>query len=440
MQRRQSSGSKSNGAVCSTNHFSALALLLLLMVNAPLRAQSARETLPVKPAAETSPTNSGLTFEQIYELAARNNLQINAVRRRRAVADAGILIAGQRPNPDLITAYTRSEPRLNVSISQPVELGGKRGLRLEVARGEARLTEFDLETALRVLRRDVRVAYFNLALARDTVGLGRQSVEQAERLAGIAQARFEAGDIAQFEVLQAKLAVARATNDFSRLKNAERIARAGLNQLLNRPPDALIDLQESLFAKAIPPVALSALITRSLERNAELQAAEQQLSVERSRLKLARASRIPDLLLEPGIESIDPSLPNNYAFKMQVALPLPIFNRARGETARSNALIAQLTAERDAARQRIASEIGQVALRLEAARTQVDFYETNLLPDAERVRALSEEAYRAGQTGILPVVDAQRGAREIRQGYLQALFDYQSARAELEQTAGVILR
>jgi len=319
-------------------------------------------------------------------------------------------------------------------------LGGKRSLRLEVARGEARLTQFDLETALRVLRRDVRVAYFNLALARDTVGLGRQSVEQAERLAGIAQARFEAGDIAQFEVLQAKLAVARATNDFSRLENAERIARAGLNQLLNRPPDALIDLQESLFIRALPPAALSELITRSLGENAELQAAEQQLAVERSRLKLARASRLPDLLLEPGIESIDPSLPNNYAFKMQVALPLPIFNRARGETARINALIAQLTAERDAARQRIASEIGQAALRLEAARTQVEFYETNLLPDAERVRALSEEAYRAGQTGILPVVDAQRGAREIRQGYLQALFDYQSARAELEQTAGVMLR
>lgn len=83
MQRRQSSGSKSNEAVCSTNHFSALALLLLLMVNVPLRAQSARETLPVKPAAETSPTDSKLTFEQLYELAARDNLQINAVRCRR---------------------------------------------------------------------------------------------------------------------------------------------------------------------------------------------------------------------------------------------------------------------------------------------------------------------------------------------------------------------
>ena len=62
------------------------------------------------------------------------------------------------------------------------------------------------------------------------------------------------------------------------------------------------------------------------------------------------------------------------------------------------------------------------------------------MPDAERVRTLAEEAYRAGETGLLPVIDAQRSALEVRQGYLQALFDYQSALADLEQTAGVPLR
>jgi cobalt-zinc-cadmium efflux system outer membrane protein len=125
---------------------------------------------------------------------------------------------------------------------------------------------------------------------------------------------------------------------------------------------------------------------------------------------------------------------------MQVTVPLPIFNRSRGEIARSNALIEQLTAERDAARQRIASEIGQDTLRLESARQQVDFYETKLLPDADRVRDMAEESYRAGQTGILPVIDAQRSAREVRQGYLQSLFDYQAALADLEAAAGMNLR
>ncbi len=410
----------------------------MLLAHVSACAQTAPDSAAASSAPQTA-ASDGLTFEQVFAQAARDNLQVNAVRLRRAVAAAGLLVAGQRPNPEFITGYTRSEPRLNYSVSQPVELGGKRARRLEVARGEVSLAVLDEAAALRTLRRDVRVAYFNLALARDTLGLNRQAVAQANTLVEIAAARFAAGDIAQFEVLQAKLASARAANEQTRAENAERVSRAALNQLLNRAPAAPLDLQDSLFS-VHTTISPTDLIRRALAQNVELRTAEQQLATEQSRLRLARAARIPDLLLEPGIESIDPSLPHNYGFKLQVTVPLPLFNRNRGEIARSNALIAQLAAERDATRQRIAAEIGQAMLRLDAAREQVSFYETKLLPDAERVRELVEEAYRAGQTGILPVVDAQRGAREVRQGYLQALFDYQSALAELEGTAGVELR
>lgn len=421
------------------HRFAAAAIICVaLSVSARAQEQPATQVTPQATPIPT-PASDGLNFEQLNQLAARDNIHIRAVRARRAVAEAALSIAGARPNPDLIAGYTRSAPRLNLSLSQPVEIGGQRARRQEVARAELQLTELDVDAALRTLRRDLRVAYFNLSLSRNARDLGRQSVEQANRLVEIAEARFEAGDVAQFEVLQAKLASARASNDLSRLENNERVALAAINQLLNRAPQAPLSLAESLFVLRVP-VNTATLIGRSLTENVELRTAEQQIAAEQSRLRLARAERIPTPVLEPGVELFDESLPHSYGIKMQVSVPLPLFNRGRGEIARSNALIEQLTAERDDARQRISSEIGQAGLRLEAARQQVDFYETRLLPDAERVRALAEEAYRAGQTSFLPVIDAQRAALEIRQGYLQALFDYQTALADLEQTAGVPLR
>ena len=405
-----------------------ISLVLMLCLSASVRPQTPQPT----------PGANGLTFEQIYELAERDNLLVNAVRRRRAVAEAEIVIAGQRPNPDFITSYTRSEPRMNYSISQLVELGGKRGRRIDVAKNELRLTELDVDAALRTLRHDVRAGYFNLALARNNYELGQQAVAQAKELADIARTRFEAGDIAQFEVLQAELGVDRATNDLDRLENTERIARALLNQLLNREPDAPLDQRDSLFVR-LAPVSTPTLIGQALAQNVELHTVEQQIKTEESRLKLARAQRVPDLTLEPGLETIDESLPNNYGFKMQVTVPLPIFNRGRGDIQKSSAMLDQLRAERDAARQRISSEIGRAALNLETARKQVEFYETRLLPEAERLRQLAVEAYQVGQTGLLSVIDATRNARDVRQAYLQALFDYQTALADLEQAAGVKL-
>ena len=384
-----------------------------------------------------TPTSSsdGFSFEQLYELAARDNLQINAVRRRHAVAEAAIQIAGQRPNPDFISAYTRSEPRWQPSVSQLIELGGKRGRRIDVSRNELRLTELDLDAALRTLRHDLRVAYFNIGLARNSLALGQQVAGQAKELADIARERFEAGDIAQFEVLQANLAFDRATNYLARLENTERIALATLNQLLNRAPDAPLDLRDTLFVKTAP-VSTSDLIGRSLASNVDLRTAEQQIKTEQSRLKLARAQRVPDLTLEPGLEAHDSAF-EKPGFKMQVTMPLPIFNRGSAEIKRSSAMLEQLEAERDATRQRVSSDVGRAALNLESARKQVEFYESKLLPDAERVRELANEAYRIGQTSLLSVIDATRNALEVRQAYLQALFDYQTALADLEQAAGV---
>jgi cobalt-zinc-cadmium efflux system outer membrane protein len=399
---------------------------LTLCFGAPARAQTPSPT----------PSLNGLTFEEIYDLAERNNLQIAAVRRRRAVAEAAILIAGERPNPDFITTYTRTEPRLNTAVSQVIELGGKRGRRIDVARNELRLTELDLDAALRMLRHDVRAGYFNIGLARNTLVLGQQAVDQAKDLADLARTRFEAGDIAQFEVLQANLAVDRATNDLARLENAERIARATLNQLLNRAPDAPLDLRDSLFVKPMS-ISTADLIGRALAANVDLRTAEQQIATEQSRLKLARAQRVPDLTLQPGLESFDSAFPGRPGFNMQVTVPLPIFNRGTAEIKRSSAMLEQLQAERDATRQRVSSDIGRAALNLESARKQVEFYESRLLPEAERVRELANEAYRIGQTSLLSVIDATRNAREVRQAYLQALTDYQTALADLEQAAGV---
>lgn len=404
-----------------------ISLLMMLFPCASVRLQIPQPT----------PSLNGLTFEQIYELAERDNLLVNAVRRRRAVAEAEVLIAGLRPNPDFISAYTRSEPRMNYSVSQLVELGGKRGRRIDVAKNELRLTELDVDAALRTLRHDVRTGYFNLTLARNNYELGQQAVAQARELAEIARTRFEAGDIAQFEVLQAELGIDRATNDLARLENTERIARALLNQLLNREPEAPLDQRDSLFVR-LAALSVQTLINQALSQNVELRTVEQQIKTEESRLRLARAQRVPDLTLEPGIETLDSAF-SHPGFKMQATVPLPIFNRGQGDIRKSSAMLDQLRAERDAARQRISSEIGRAALNLESARKQVEFYESKLLPEAERLRQLAVESYQVGQTGLLSVIDATRNARDVRQAYLQALFDYQTALADLEQAAGVKL-
>ena len=63
-----------------------------------------------------------LTLQSALELADRQNLDLNAARRRREVASAGVRIAGQRPNPTVAFTALRDEPHEGLFFDQALEL------------------------------------------------------------------------------------------------------------------------------------------------------------------------------------------------------------------------------------------------------------------------------------------------------------------------------
>ena len=77
---------------------------------------------------------SRLPIQEALDLADKQNLDLAAARRRRAVALAGIQIARQRPNPSANVTALRDEPHEGLFFDQPVEIGGKRGRRIDAAR------------------------------------------------------------------------------------------------------------------------------------------------------------------------------------------------------------------------------------------------------------------------------------------------------------------
>ena len=203
--------------------------------------------------AQRAPT---LTLQSAFELADKQNLDLAAVRRRRAVALAGIQIARQRPNPTLSFEALRDSPHEALLVEQPLEFGSKRGRRIDVAKEEGVLTDVEIGALARQVRRETREAFYRALLARaESERLGRV-VQVAERLEQIARDRFGAGDVAQLEVIQAGLEVARARVDREVAEQREKVSLSQLNALLNEPAETNWELAGRLEdATSIPPMA-----------------------------------------------------------------------------------------------------------------------------------------------------------------------------------------
>jgi cobalt-zinc-cadmium efflux system outer membrane protein len=395
-------------------------LLILLAVGVQALAQQAPQ----------------LSLREALAWAEQKNLDLAAARERRAFASAGLQVARQRPNPVFSFSASRDAPHEGFTLDQPLEIGPKRSRRVEVARDEAGLTDLEIAALSRQVRHAVRDGFYQAEFAKSVSAQKAELQTLARRLRDIAQSRFEAGDVAQLEVIQADLEVARAEADLQLAREEEGITMSRLNALLNEPAVTSWQLVSALDSLPVSPAAQ--LDELALQSNPDLQHKKQEAAIEEGRLGLLRAERIPDLSVGIGADLNNP--PDYQAgLRGQFSLSLPIFARNQGEIAQSLASQKFLELDLAATKRRIESEVDSAALEFKARAAQVGIFRATLLPAAHRLAQMAEESYKAGKANILTVIDAQRNASQVEQEYLDSLVAAQSAFAALEETVGVPL-
>ncbi len=390
--------------------------------------------------AAQAPAARPLTLDKALELAAEQNLDLIAAREGRAIAQAGVITAAQRLNPSFNVNVLRDTPHEGFWFTQPIQLGGKRQRRIEVAERQKGVTEESIRTVALQVRLATRQAYYNLALAQGKVIELQKVVQLARRLLQIAKARYGAGDAAMLEVIQAQLGVEQATANLEVAEKQERVSLSELNELLDEPATHIWNIASPLNEIPKPPL-LSGLIEKAYEASPEIASLLRQLDVERSRERLYKAERVPNLDLEYGV---DFNSPGQGGFRegprSQITIGLPLFNRNQGLIAQSLATEDQLDDQIAAARRGVAGMVETNYLQLASQMTKVNLYEQKLVPASQQLESMAEESYRAGKTTILSVITAQQSEQSFEQQFLQSEYAAQAAYAALEAAVGVPLQ
>ena len=385
--------------------------------------------------AQSVPASLSLT--DAMARAATANPAVSAAGTARAIDVAGVLAAGQRPNPELAFEYARETPHWSFSGTVPLEISGKRQRRLDVANAALAVTDADIARIAADVRAEVRRAYYQAVGANRRVAITQELASIATRARDAAQERFQAGAAPRLEALQAGLALAQAQNDVTSAEGEAAAARAELNALLAYPRDAAPELADALDVGPLP--ALQTLTETTLAGNAELRLLQRQVDEARARAALARAMRRPDPSLTAAL-TYDAPGEFQYGWRAGAAIALPIFTTGKPEIAVADATVARAEADRAARAAQILGAVSSALARATSARQALERYQTDILPASLQVEQMADESYRAGQTGLPAYLQTVQAAREIRQRALQAGLEYQLALAELERAMGTPLR
>jgi outer membrane protein TolC len=316
------------------------------------------------------------------------------------------------------------------------------GVRAAITKNNALLAaaHAGTEIARRALVRGVREAYFGLGLARAKRSSAEETLAAAEEFERVTTLQHNGGELAEVDVIRARLQTAQRRDDLEQARLQEAQALAAMRVLTGvRAPEPLI------VSELTPQPAtadIERFTTEMTARRPEITQAEEQLRAAKSDIGVARAGRLPSLTyaIDEGFDS--PSLRpadirEHRGYLATANLNIPIFDWGIGRSKQRQAELRAQAAENQLTITRREAEVEFASAREEAltAIRRVDNART-AAADARRNADISIARYRAGEAPILEVTDALTTLAQQRNNFQQALYDFEIARAHLQEAAG----
>ncbi len=359
--------------------------------------------------------------------------QVRLASARVAAARAGVRVAGTLPNPVASYSYTDDPPRQHVSLDQSLDWLLTRGPERAAATSGVRRAEADSVQSAADLAAEVRASFYGAIAARELARLTEAQATVADSLVLLASQRVRSGDIAEAERDQLVLEAVRAEQRRSRTREAALIAWSRLARAIGwdgAEPPALAGALDDDLGAAMPAAADGG---RSLPtiRGA---VADSLAAVER--VRRASIARMPLPSLMAGADWDDPGGKGGALAVFGFSIPLPLWQRGNGALAVAQAEAAQSAAGAREARLESARELSETEASLTEAARRAGVARDSLLPVARRLRERATVAYRAGETGIIPLLEALRAERDVTAEAVDDLLGYQEARAAWKRVRG----
>ncbi|MGE0353892.1 MAG: TolC family protein [Gemmatimonadales bacterium] len=397
-----------------------------------------------RPAAAQHPVSDTLRLPAALEAARSANPMLQAARLRGDAAAERVAPAGALPDPQLtlglmnrpLDGFGTAEPMTmnQVQLSQMIPWPGTLSRRRDEQRHLALAAsldsrDLDAQVAARVAVSYYRVAYLDRALVRmaATRGLLRDFLQTA-------QTRYTVGTGLQQDVLQAQVAVARMTADIATTE-AERLAVAArLNALLGRGAQAAVpalDLPET----TLPLPAPDSLMTLAVARRPALEAARARIDAADAAYRAARRASWPDLMIAAAYGQ-RPQYTDMATLMLGISLPLRTGARQTPERNEMLALRSMREAEARDLSNEIFAQITELRAEAERARTLVDLYRTDILPQAQAAVESALASYRVGQVDYMTLLDSEMTLNRYAVERYRLLAEYHGAVARVEAVVG----
>lgn len=396
----------------------------------------------------------GTSSLDLVQRALAANGELAAARLEATRARARLRQAGLRPNPTIDFEQTtgrltgsRGESETSIGVGMPLELGGRRRRRIELAQAELEAVEAEIADRERRLAGDVRAAYAEaLAFLREleiTEGLNDLDLQTTK----VVQVRVNEGDTAPLELNLLRVEVDRLRSRRALVEGRLQAALLRIKSLAGIGLNEPLRLREDLARAALlaPPTTLGAAIEIALRTRPDLRLARLTEEVAQAGLRLARAQTSPEVTAftryTQSRSSFDDTpvgvlTDRDKILTFGVSIGIPVFNKNQGAKAEAATAITQAQRRREFLEAVVRSEVTSAYARYEAARRALVVFESGVISRSnENIRTI-RAAYEIGAYRITDLIAEQRRLVDSQREFTEALAEQYRAIADIQAATG----
>jgi outer membrane protein TolC len=337
--------------------------------------------------------------------------------------------------------YTKTFWNHQFKLQVPLYTGGKIENTIGLAKNASAAADLGVDLSKQQLTLEVTTSYFNVLQARNLAGVAQQAVDDLSAHLTNVQNHYDAGTVALSHVLQTEVRLANAKNNLIKAQNAAKLTRYKLNKTIGLSLYNDGDLDDK-FTYEPYTISLDDSIAAALRSRLEMTQIKLKIDMANNKIKIAQAEKLP-MVAAVATETISDTNPSaskqRDIFMVGMNVSFNIFDNglAKSQVQQANS---ELTVAKEQARQLedgITLEVSHAYLSVQEAAERIKNNQV-AVNKAKRDYEMAEERYDAGIGTNLDVMDAEVAMTQAKTNYVQALYDYNNSRAQLNKAMGLI--
>lgn len=405
--------------------------------------------LRVVGVGETNLVDTGpQTLEGVVAEALNRNPELRFYEAEIAAAQAGLKTARAWRNPEITGTVGRNETRTgglnaegvawSVSVQQPFEWPGRISLRKAIANHDIDLARLGYNRFKVALTGRVRILAYTLFAAQQR---SVAATEVAERFKALREVLVQREPAGLTPLLETRVIEATELNAQRKASEAQLVTQSALlelNQLRGAPPGAVLQIADTplIFGSV---ENRDTMLARALTNNFELRARAVELAQQGFRVDLARNERYPAISLGPMVSEEVAGGDSQTIAGVVVSLPLPLWNRNKGNVEAAAARQTQASVSYEVAQRDVTRRVLEAAIIYETKLREMGRWRPDSVDHFREAAEVADRHYRLGAVPISTYVELQKQYLEAVESLLDTRKEALEAASQLELLTGVPL-